>query len=147
MSGDISRSHVRSRVVQGATFSVMESVMSLFDALSGAVKGVLQQEAGQLEGALLSQVLGNTNLGDLNGLLQKLQSGGLSAQVGSWLGNGANMAVTAEQIEAALGNAHVQEIARSMGIPVDTLLPVLAQQLPALIDKLSPDGKLATPAA
>lgn len=117
--------------------------MSLFDALSGAVKGVLQEEAGQLEGALLSQVLGNTNLGDLNGLLQKLQSGGLSAQVASWLGNGTNMPVTEEQIGAALGNAHVQEIARSIGIPVDTLLPVLAQQLPALIDKLSPDGQLA----
>ena len=107
----------------------------------------MQQEGGQLEGALLSQVLGNTNLGDLGGLLQKLQSGGLSTEVASWLGNGSNMPVTAEQLQAALGNSHVQEIARSMGIPVDSLLPVLAQQLPALIDKLSPNGRLAAPAA
>ncbi|MBS0248745.1 MAG: DUF937 domain-containing protein [Proteobacteria bacterium] len=124
--------------------------MSLFDALGGVVKGVLQQEGGQLEGALLSQVLGNTNLGDLGdlgGLVQKLQTGGLGAEVASWLGNGSNMPVTADQLQAALGNSHVQDIARSMGIPVDTLLPALAQQLPALIDKLSPNGQLTAPAA
>ena len=121
--------------------------MGLFDALGGVVKGVLQQEGGQLEGALLSQVLANTNPGDLGGLVQKLQSGGLAGEVASWLGNGSNMPVTAEQLQAALGNSHVQDIARSMGIPVETLMPMLAQQLPALIDKLSPNGRLAAPAA
>lgn len=121
--------------------------MGLFDTLGGIAKGVMQQEGGRLEGALLSQVLGNTNLGDLGGLVQKLQSGGLSAEVASWLGNGANAPVTAEQLQAALGNSHVPDIARSMGIPVDTLLPMLAQQLPALVDKLSPNGTLTAPAA
>lgn len=121
--------------------------MGLLDVLGGVLKGVVQQEASQLEGPLLSQVLGHTNLGDIGGLLQKLQGGGLSSQVSSWLGNGANLPVTADQIRAALGNAQVQDIAKSMGLPVDRLLPILSQQLPDLIDKLSPNGKLVVPPA
>lgn len=116
--------------------------MGLFDSLGGIAKDVWQQEKGQLEGAVLQQFLSHTQVGDLGGLVEKLQAGGLATQVQSWLGNGANMPVTAEQIEAALGNSRLQEIARSMGIPVDTLLPVLAQQLPTLIDKLSANGQL-----
>lgn len=121
--------------------------MGLFDSLGGIAKDVWQQEKGQLEAALLQQFLAHTNVGDLGGLVQKLQAGGLGAEVQSWLGNGPNLPVTAAQIEAALGNSRVQEIAKSMGIPVDTLLPVLAQQLPSLIDKLSSNGRLNAPSA
>ena len=71
--------------------------MGLLDNLGGMV--------GQLaEGAapgLISAALAKTNLGDMQGLVNQLQQGGLGAQVKSWLGNGSNMPVTADQLRAA----------------------------------------------
>jgi uncharacterized protein YidB (DUF937 family) len=122
--------------------------MGLMDELNlgGALKGAL----GQLEAAalptLLNSVLAKTEFGDLNGLLAKLKEGGLDAEVKSWLGNGANMPVTADQLRTILSNTQVQELARHFGVPVDALLKVLAESLPAAVDKASSDGTLKPPA-
>ena len=91
---------------------------------------------------LISAVLAKTNLGDLNGLVTQLQQGGLNDQVKSWLGNGANMHITPEQIRAALGNEQVKQIAAHFGVPVDAALKMLAEHLPATVDQASPNGKL-----
>jgi uncharacterized protein YidB (DUF937 family) len=112
--------------------------MGLFDNLGG----VLGQVTAAAAPALISAVLAKTNLGDLNGLVTQLQQGGLNDQVKSWLGNGANMHVTPEQIRAALGNEQVKQIAAHFGIPVDAALKLLAEHLPATVDQASPNGKL-----
>lgn len=78
----------------------------------------------------------------VQGVLQQLNASGFGAQVNSWLGNGANQPLTVEQIQAALGNQKVQEIARSLGIPADKLAEMLAQNLPQAVDKASPNGEL-----
>lgn len=72
----------------------------------------------------------------------KSQQGGLGPQVQSWLGNGADMPVTPEQLRAALGNAHVQELATKFGIPTDQVLKLLAEHLPAAIDQASLNGTI-----
>lgn len=112
--------------------------MGLFDQL----KGVLN-EIDTLSPGMLSNTLGNTSLGNLQGLLEELQAGGLHEQVKSWLGDGPNMRVTPEQIQAALGNRHVQQIAEQFGLPVDSVLNLLAEHLPATVDAASPNGTLA----
>ena len=71
-----------------------------------------------------------------------LQKGGLDEQVKSWLGPGANLPVTAEQLRAVLGNAQVQDFARQLGLPVDQALKTMAQYLPEIVDKASPNGVL-----
>jgi uncharacterized protein YidB (DUF937 family) len=86
--------------------------------------------------------LAKTNLGDLQGLVTKLQQGGLNDQVQSWLGNGANLPVTADQLRAALGNEQVQQIARELGLPIDGALKLLAEHLPTVVDQASPNGTL-----
>jgi len=70
--------------------------------------------------------------------LQQLQQGGLGGQVASWLGNGANHAISADQLRAALGNEHLQQMAQAAGLPIDKLLAMLSQQLPQTVDKMSP---------
>jgi uncharacterized protein YidB (DUF937 family) len=77
--------------------------------------------------------------------LQQLQQGGLGGQVASWLGNGENHAVSADQLRSALGNEQLQQMARSAGLPIDKLLATLSQQLPQTIDKMSPNGTLQEP--
>jgi uncharacterized protein YidB (DUF937 family) len=100
--------------------------------------GVLKSAAP----ALIDALLARTQFGDLNGLLAQLQQGGLGAQVQSWLGNGANMPITADQLKAALGNSQVQDIARRLGLPVDAALNMLSEHLPNVIDQASKNGRL-----
>jgi uncharacterized protein YidB (DUF937 family) len=92
--------------------------------------------------ALISAALAKTNLGNLQGLLDQLQQGGLNSQVNSWLGSGANMAVSPAQLQAALGSEQVEQLAAHFGVPVDAALKLLADHLPAAVDRASPDGTL-----
>ena len=127
--------------------------MGLLDELGSGLKGAMGQVLGQAMGnaeanalpALLSQVLGKTDLGSVQGLLAKLQEGGLGSQVSSWLGNGANLNVGPEQLRAALGSEQVKQIANAVGLPADKILSVLSEHLPGAIDKMSPDGTLQEP--
>ena len=92
--------------------------------------------------ALISAVLAKTNLGDLNGLVTQLQQNGLGDQVKSWIGNGANMHVTPDELRAALGNEQVKQIAAHFGLPVDEALKLLAEHVPNAVDQASPNGAL-----
>lgn len=118
--------------------------MGLFDELNlgGALKGVLGQVEASAAPTLINALLAKTQFGDLNGLVTHLQQNGLGPQVQSWLGNGANMPITADQLKAVLGNAQVQEFARHLGLPVDAALNMLAQHLPNVVDQASKDGQL-----
>jgi uncharacterized protein YidB (DUF937 family) len=114
------------------------------DLIGGVLKGLTgqQDQAGGGLGNILGQVLGNTNLGSLGGLLDQLQKSGLGPQVASWLGNGANLPISVDQLRQALGDDTIRQIATSFGIPVDQMLGQLSQHLPATVDKLSPNGTL-----
>jgi uncharacterized protein YidB (DUF937 family) len=119
-----------------------EESVGLFDNLGGALKGVLGQVETAAVPALISAALARTNFGNLQGLVNQLQQGGLGPQVQSWLGSGANMAITPDQLRAALGNDQVKELAGHFGVPLDQALNLLAQHLPAAVDHASPDGTL-----
>jgi uncharacterized protein YidB (DUF937 family) len=118
--------------------------MGLLDSLGlgGALKGALGQVEAAALPALINAVLAKTQYHDLNGLVAALQQGGLGPQVQSWLGSGANLPITEDQLKAVLGNAQVQEFARHLGLPVDETLKLLAQYLPEIVDKASPNGTL-----
>jgi len=118
--------------------------MGLLDnlGLGDMLKNLLgQAESGALP-AMINAVLAKTAYRDLSGLVAALQNGGLDGQVKSWLGPGANLPVTAEQLRAVLGNAQVQDFARQLGLPVDQALKTMAQYLPEIVDKASPNGVL-----
>jgi uncharacterized protein YidB (DUF937 family) len=114
--------------------------MALFDKLGG----ILGEVTAAAAPALISAALAKTNMGDLQGLVSKLQQGGLGAQVQSWLGSGGNMPVTSDQLKAALGDEHVQQLAAHFGVPVDKVLSLLSEHLPETVDKASPNGTLET---
>ncbi len=112
--------------------------MGLLDNL----KGMLGQVESSAFPTMVNAILAQTQYHDLAGLVAALEKGGLGPQVQSWLGNGANMPVTEDQLKAVLGNAQLQELARHAGLPVDEILKLLAQYLPELVDKASPNGVL-----
>jgi uncharacterized protein YidB (DUF937 family) len=118
--------------------------MGLLDnlGLGDLIKGALGQAESAALPALINGVLAKTQYHDLNGLVAALQQGGLGPQVQSWLGNGTNIPITADQLKAVLGNTQVQEFARHLGLPVDETLKLMAQYLPDIVDKASPNGTL-----
>ena len=118
--------------------------MGILDSLenSDAFKGALGQLEGAVLPAVLGEVLGNGSQGGLSAIIAKLQQAGFGDQVKSWLGNGQNLPITAEQLQQVLGSDAVKQLAARFNIPVDQLSKVLAQQLPHAVDKASPNGKL-----
>jgi len=118
--------------------------MGILDSLenSPAFRGALGQLEAAVVPVVLSEVLGNGSQGGLSAIVAKLQQAGLGDQVKSWIGNGQNLPITAEQLQEVLGSDTVKQLAAKFNIPVDQLAKVLAQQLPTAVDHASPDGKL-----
>lgn len=116
--------------------------------------GFLDEMGKQLGGALPGTGTGKPDIlqivqslmaqnGGLDGLLAKLRQGGLGDIVQSWLGNGQNLPVSAEQITQALGSPQIAAVAKQVGIDPQQVSSLLAQNLPGLVDKLSPNGALS----
>jgi len=114
--------------------------MGIFDSISDSLKGILGQTETAAVPALISAALAKTNFGNLQGLLNELQQGGLNSQVQSWLGSGTNMAVSPAQLQAALGSEQVEQLAARFGVPADAALKLLAEHLPGVVDQASPNG-------
>jgi uncharacterized protein YidB (DUF937 family) len=115
--------------------------MGLFDGVLGAVLGNV---TGGGAGAPMAQALEQLiqQHGGLGGLVGQLSQGGLAQQAQSWVGNGSNVAVTAEQIIGALGHGSVGNIAQKLGVDPQQAGGLLAQVLPQLINHLTPNGQL-----
>lgn len=113
--------------------------MSLFDSVMGAVNNHVQQQGG-LGNVLGSLLANNGELGGLNGLVEKFSQAGLGDAVNSWIGTGANQAISGDQLSGALGSDVVAKIASQLGLEPSQLSGQLAQMLPGLIDKLTPNG-------
>jgi uncharacterized protein YidB (DUF937 family) len=94
---------------------------------------------GGLAGAFGDLVGGE---GGLEGLVNQLGNAGLGDVVGSWVSTGPNKAVDPARLGDALGAEKVQQLAGKTGLSAETLLPVVASALPAIVDALTPDGKV-----
>jgi uncharacterized protein YidB (DUF937 family) len=118
--------------------------MGILDSLenSPALKSALSQLGAAVLPVVMSEVMGTGSQGGLNAIVAKLQQAGLGDQVKSWIGNGQNLPITADQLRQVLGSDTVKQLAAKYNIPVDQLTEVLAHQLPLAVDHASPDGKL-----
>jgi len=102
-------------------------------------------EGAEGESGVLGAVMGllnNPQSGGLSGLVSQLSQGGLGEAVASWVGTGENQPVSAAAIQQALGSGRIQELAAQVGISPDMLSSGLAQMLPGVIDKLTPNGEV-----
>lgn len=62
--------------------------------------------------------------------------------VSSWIGTGENLPISAEQIQSGLGSGLIQQFANAAGLDPHVASSKLAEILPGIVDKLTPDGKL-----
>jgi uncharacterized protein YidB (DUF937 family) len=118
--------------------------MGIFDDLVGkvveAVKGSPGQEGGLMAGVM--SLLTNKETGGITGLTQAFNQQGLGDIISSWVGTGTNAAITPDQVQKVLGSDVIQQMAEKSGVSVDTVKAQLAEILPSLIDKATPEGKI-----
>jgi len=82
--------------------------------------------------------------GGVGAMVAKLQTSGLGDQVSSWVGAGANRHADAKKVGAALGGRHVKRVAKETGVSQTQAEHDIAAVLPAVIDRLTPDGHVPT---
>jgi uncharacterized protein YidB (DUF937 family) len=104
----------------------------------GGLAGVLRTifGGGSMPGNVLSRGVDNT--------VRDMEQSGHGDIARSWVGRGANQAVTPQRLEAALGEEAIRDLMQQTGMERDELLETLSEHLPRVIDHLTPQGRLPT---
>jgi len=114
-----------------------EAFMGLLDDIANKAAG---DSANPLASHLMEMI--HSQPGGLSGLLQNFHDKGLGELVTSWVGTGQNLPISADQIEYVLGSEQVQQLAAKLGIRSGVVSSQLAQLLPTVVDKLTPNGEV-----
>lgn len=104
-------------------------------AVTGSVAGSNPEAAAVLE-------MIQNHPGGISGLVQGFHDNGLGGIVSSWVGGGPNQSISPDQIKQALGSAPVQALAQKLGVSPEAASSTLAQMLPMVMDKLTPNGSV-----
>jgi uncharacterized protein YidB (DUF937 family) len=116
--------------------------MGLFDEVAGGVlKQVLSNPS--VRNNLLQVItsyIGSSESGGLGGLVEQFSRKGLGDAVSSWVGSGENLPISPEQISQVLGSGEIGRIAEQLGVSSEETSSGLAEVLPQVVDKLTPEG-------
>jgi uncharacterized protein YidB (DUF937 family) len=97
-----------------------------------------------LAGGAAGGGLGGALNGGLGDILKQLQENGQGDVADSWVGRGQNKQIDPRDLEAALGRDKVKSLAEQAGLSDVQFMQGLAQGLPQVIDRMTPDGRLPT---
>ena len=109
------------------------NVGGLGDLLSGGLGGLL---GGGVGGALS---------GGLNDLLKTFQQNGQGDKADSWVARGENKSIAPSELEQALGEERIGWLMQQTGMSRDELLKGLSQELPQVVDRMTPEGHVPSP--
>lgn len=99
---------------------------------------------GGLGGLLGGAAAGGTLSGGLSDLLKQFQQSGLGEKAESWISPGPNKPTTPSELEKALGAERIEWLVEQSGMNKEELLAGLSRELPTVVDKLTPDGRVPT---
>ena len=119
--------------------------MGVLDGLLGKALGGMMgtSGSGQAQSPLLQialQLLQQN--GGVSGVLDKFRQGGYADQADSWQSTGQNMPVSGNALQEVLGSGSIGQIAQQLGMSHGDAAGGLAQMLPQLIDRFTPDGQI-----
>jgi uncharacterized protein YidB (DUF937 family) len=97
-----------------------------------------------LGGVLAGGAAGSILSGGLGDLLNTLQKSGHGDTANSWVSQGPNKQISPGDLANALGADQIDHLASQSGLSRQDLLNGLSQQLPEVINHLTPDGRLPT---
>jgi uncharacterized protein YidB (DUF937 family) len=109
--------------------------------LGGGLGDILK---GNLGGILGGAAAGSVISGGLGDLLKQLQQNGHGETANSWVSPGPNKQIAPGDLANALGADQINGLMSQTGLSREDLLSGLSQQLPDVINHLTPDGRLPT---
>lgn len=109
------------------------------ELLGGKLDGVDPDALSSALGSLLS---GGDGKPDLGSIVSSMNEKGLGSIAESWLGDGANGAISMDQVRDLMGSDKIAQIAAQLNTGEGSLLNSLSEILPQLIDKSSSGGSL-----
>jgi uncharacterized protein YidB (DUF937 family) len=114
--------------------------MDFLKTIMNEISGDNSSEVGNLTKALLS------NSGDkgvlLDTVVNTIKEKGMEDSVESWIGTGDNKAISANQLNDALGSDLMSTLSEKTGIPEKELGGMLSTLLPVVVNQLTPQGKV-----
>jgi uncharacterized protein YidB (DUF937 family) len=116
--------------------SVLEDILG--KVVEKAVGG--DSDKAKVVQALIPVVVALLANGGLEKILGKMRAQGLSSQADSWVGDGGNESISGDQAKEILGSDQVAKIAEQTGLPEGQAADLVAEALPEVIDKISPQG-------
>jgi uncharacterized protein YidB (DUF937 family) len=105
----------------------------------GSIGDILQ---GGLGGLLGGGAAGSVLSGGLNDLLKQFQQAGHGGTANSWVGNGPNKAISADDLANVLDSDQIKTLIAHSGLSKDQVLAALSQHLPQVVDQMTPDDRL-----
>jgi len=100
--------------------------------------GALGNLGGLLSGASVGSVLS----GGLRDLIERFKQNGQGTAADSWVKTGPNQPLGPEQLQQAIGPDVLNTLSQQTGLSREELLARLTRELPAAVDKFTPDGRL-----
>jgi uncharacterized protein YidB (DUF937 family) len=99
---------------------------------------------GLLGGLLAGGAAGSVLSGGLGDLLKQFQQNGQGDAANSWVSQGPNKQISPGDLAGALGADQIDHMMSQTGLSRTELLNGLSQNLPDIINHLTPDGRLPT---
>jgi uncharacterized protein YidB (DUF937 family) len=124
------------------------------DKIAEMLKGATEDKPGSATQPGLGGVLGNMGAagaaggvggllgGGLGELLERFKQSGMGEVAQSWVNNGPNKEIAPPQVKQAIGTDVLAALEKQTGLSQDELLARLSRELPAAVDKYTPDGLL-----
>ena len=104
----------------------------------GGQDGALGNLGGLLGGASVGSVLS----GGLRDLVDRFRQNGQGPAVDSWVNRGPNQPLGRDELEKAIGPDVLNSLSQQTGLSREELLARLTRDLPAAVDKFTPEGRV-----
>jgi len=105
-------------------------------------QGPLGGLLGNLGGGLAGAGVGGLLSGGLGELFERFKQNGQGDAAESWISNGPNKELPPPQLKQAIGPDVLAALEQQTGLPQEELLARLSRELPAAVDRYTPDGLL-----
>lgn len=99
-------------------------------------------QAGTAGGVVAGASVGSVLSGGLRDLIERFKQNGQGPAADSWVKTGPNQPLGPEQLQQAIGPETLDALTQQTGLSREELLSRLTRELPAAVDKFTPDGRL-----
>jgi uncharacterized protein YidB (DUF937 family) len=121
---------------------MLKGVGASGDKPGGGTQPGLGGVLGNLGGETATGGVGGLLGGGLGELFERFTQSGHGEVAQSWVNNGPNKEIAPPQLKNAIGADVLAALEKQTGLSQDELLARLSRELPAAVDKYTPEGRL-----